>query len=67
MKQQNERKPRRRVQEGWMTVAINLRLGEHAELARQAEAAGISMHKLSKAALTAGLPLVIADLQSTGV
>ena len=63
MKQQNERRSRRR-QEGWKVLGINLRLGEHAELARQAEAAGISMRKLSKTALTSGLPLAIADLQS---
>lgn len=63
MRQQNERKPRR-VQEGWKVLAVNLRLGEHAKLARQAEAAGISMHKLSKAALTIGLPLAIGALQS---
>lgn len=66
MRRQNKQKPRR-VQEGWKVLAVNLRLGEHAELASQAEAVGISMHKLAKTALNLGLPLAIADLQSTDV
>lgn len=50
---------RKRRQEGWKSISINVRLSEHDRLTAQAAALGITPHRMVLQCLNVGLPLLV--------